>query len=68
MLPGSLVVRCRKTGLVLDVGRLRRVAVEFARLQASSAFSPQRRGQRFNDIVAEVLRCWGVAAETSVRT
>jgi Holliday junction resolvase-like predicted endonuclease len=54
--------------LVYDAERLRSVADEYDRLRRAAGVSPQARGQRFNEVVAEVLRCWGVPAKTSVRT
>lgn len=50
-----------------DVERLRRAASEYEYLRAAGSVTQQVRGQRFNETVAEVLRSWGVAAETSVR-
>jgi hypothetical protein len=31
-------------------------------------YTPQTRGQRLNEVVAEMLRCWGIEARTSIRS
>jgi hypothetical protein len=52
---GVLVPGCLVTTL-----RLRELIDEYGRLCWLEGMTPQRRGQRFNEFIAELLRCWGV--------
>jgi hypothetical protein len=40
---------------------------EYGRLSRLEGFTPQSRGQRFNELIAATLRCWGIDARSSVR-
>jgi hypothetical protein len=57
----------RETVQVDDVSGLQRLIQEYGRLRRLEGHSPQSRGQRFNEIIAEMLRCWGVSASVSIR-
>jgi len=46
-------------GLIAEYGRLRRL---------EGGHTPQTRGQRFNEVVAAMMRCWGIAANASIRS
>jgi hypothetical protein len=40
---------------------------EYGRLRRLDGHTPQSRGQRFNEIIATMLRAWGFDARSSVR-
>lgn len=46
---------------------LRRLIAEFGVLSVARGMTAQGRGRRLDSLVAEVLRCWGIDAETNVR-
>src|SRR4051812_33675259 len=47
---------------------LRRLGIEWRQLDAlSGGLTPQRRGQRFNGFLAEMLRAWGIDARENQR-
>jgi hypothetical protein len=50
-----------------DAAQLRELISEYGRLSDLSGgqVTPQARGIRFNEVVAAMLRCWGIAAEVS---
>lgn len=51
-----------------DVARLQSLIAEYGQLRRQAGHTPQTRGQRFNEIIAEMLRCWGIEAQTSIRS
>ncbi len=53
---------------VLDVVRLQDLISEYGELRRLEGHSPQTRGQRLNEVIAETLRCWGIEARTSIRS
>jgi Holliday junction resolvase-like predicted endonuclease len=57
-----------ETVCVLDVVRLQGLIAEYGRLRRLEGHTPQSRGQRLNEVVAEMLRCWGIEARTSIRS
>jgi hypothetical protein len=50
-----------------DADRLKKLIKEFDQLdrQSGAYRTPQKRGQRFNQVVAEMFQCWGIDAEPS---
>ena len=40
--------------------RLRELIDEYGRMRRLEGMTPQQRGQRFNEFIAELLRCWGL--------
>jgi len=49
--------------------RLRELIDEYGQMHRLKAMTPQRRGQRFNDFIADLLRCWGLGrVEANVRS
>jgi hypothetical protein len=46
---------------------LRRLIAEYGVLSVAHGVTAQQRGRRLESLVAEVLRCWGIDAETDVR-
>ena len=49
--------------------RLRGLIDEYGRMRRLEGMAPQQRGQRFNEFIAELLRCWGLdRVEASVRS
>jgi Holliday junction resolvase-like predicted endonuclease len=50
-----------------DATGLQDLIAEYGRLKAMDGHTPQSRGQRFNEVVATMLRCWGLEAQESVR-
>ncbi|ADJ47554.1 hypothetical protein AMES_5729 [Amycolatopsis mediterranei S699] len=58
----------RKTVRVLpDMDRWRQLISEYGQLQQLTGHTPQTRGQRFNNMIAELLQCWGIQATANVR-
>ncbi|MEV5720579.1 restriction endonuclease [Amycolatopsis mediterranei] len=58
----------RKTvRVVRDMDRWRQLISEYGRLQQLLGHTPQSRGQRFNTMIAELLRCWDIQATANVR-
>src|SRR6266545_3024171 len=57
-----------ETVSVLDVVRLQGLIAEYGRLRRLEGHTRQTRGQRLNEVVAEMLRCWGIEARTSIRS
>ncbi|WP_233573937.1 restriction endonuclease [Amycolatopsis panacis] len=58
----------RKTvQVVRDMDRWRQLISEYDQLRQLRACTPQSRGQRFNNLIAELLQCWGVQATANVR-
>ena len=49
--------------------RLRELIDEYGRMRRLEGMTPQQRGQRFNEFIAELLRCWGLdRVDASVRS
>ncbi|MCM4082336.1 DNA cytosine methyltransferase [Paractinoplanes hotanensis] len=46
--------------------RLQALIAEYGQLRRLDGHTPQSRGQAFNDLIADMLRCWGHRAESSV--
>ena len=63
---GLCVVEVR-TVVMHDSARLRALISEYIRLvnRYDGAMTPQVRGTRFNELIADVLRVWGIRARTS---
>src|SRR6266536_3188804 len=57
-----------ETVSVFDVVRLQELIAEYGRLLRLEGHTPQTRGQRLNEVIAEMLRCWGIEARTSIRS
>jgi hypothetical protein len=53
---------------VHDLVRLRGVIDEYGRMRRMDGYTAQSRGRRFNEVIAEMLRCWGLDADVSVRS
>ncbi|HZL74389.1 MAG TPA: restriction endonuclease [Propionibacteriaceae bacterium] len=53
-----------------DASKLRALIAEYGQLQSLSGSqrTPQARGIRFNELIAEMLGCWGIEAEVSNAT
>jgi hypothetical protein len=48
---------------------LRKLIDEYSRMRRLDGMSPQQRGQRFNEFIADLLRCWGLErVEADVRS
>lgn len=52
----------------MNVAQRRQLIAEYGRLQRLDGHTPQSRGRRFNEAIAQLLRSWGIEATTSVRT
>jgi hypothetical protein len=52
----------RIPAMLRDSQALRRVIGEYGRLRRREGRTPQARGQRFNALIADVLKCWGIDA------
>lgn len=52
---------------MLDSVQLRELIAEYDQLRRLEGYTPQSRGQRFNELIASMLRCWGIDASVSVR-
>ncbi|WP_211216197.1 restriction endonuclease [Longispora albida] len=50
-----------------DVSGLRGLIGEYGRLRRLEGHTPQSRGMRFNDLLAQMLRCYGHPAQSSLR-
>ncbi|GAA3399343.1 DNA (cytosine-5-)-methyltransferase [Cryptosporangium minutisporangium] len=48
--------------------QLQSLIAEYDQLRRLDGYTPQLRGQRFNELIAATLRCWGIDARTSVRS
>lgn len=51
-----------------EVTKWRQLIGEYGQLRRHEGHTPQSRGRRFNEVIAELLQCWGIEATTSVRT
>jgi hypothetical protein len=51
-----------------DVVRLQRLIEEYGGLRRLQDHTAQSRGRRFNEVIAELLRCWGIDAQVSLRS
>ncbi len=71
-MPTPRLVDCRECGGqtvgVQDAGGLQRLITEYGRLSRLDGYTPQSRGRRFNEVIAAMLRCWGIDAQVSVRS
>ncbi|MFC3897983.1 restriction endonuclease [Lentzea rhizosphaerae] len=54
--------------MLRDVAKWRELISEYGRLRSLTGHTPQSRGQRFNELIVELLRCWGIESTASVRT
>lgn len=52
--------------MLRDPQALRRVISEYGRLRRLEGCTPQARGQRFNALIADALKCWGIDAIPNV--
>jgi hypothetical protein len=50
-----------------DLAKWRELIDEYGQLDRLEKHTPSSRGQRFNDMIAELLRCWGVKANAGLR-
>lgn len=50
-----------------DPIKLHALIAEYKRLRELQGITPQGRGQRFNSLIAELLRCWGIDASANLR-
>lgn len=57
-----------KIGRVNDAFGLQRLIAEYGGLKRLDGHTPQSRGRRFNEVIAAMLRCWGIEAQVSVRS
>lgn len=57
-----------QTVRVHDAVGLQQLIAEYGKLDRLDGHTPQSRGQRFNEVIAAMLRCWGIAAQVSVRS
>jgi hypothetical protein len=53
---------------VNDAAGLQRLIAEYGELKRLDGRTPQSRGRRFNEVIAAMLRCWGIEAQVSVRS
>lgn len=51
-----------------DPATLRQLIGEYGVLRRLEGHTPQSRGQRFNGLIAETLRCWGISATANDRS
>lgn len=51
-----------------DATGLQQLIAEYGQLKRLESNTPQSRGQRFNEVIASTLRCWGIDAQVSVRS
>lgn len=51
-----------------DAAGLQRLIAEYGKLGRLDGHTPQSRGRRFNEVIAGMLRCWGIEAQVSVRS
>jgi hypothetical protein len=54
--------------MLRDPAQLRQLIGEYGTLRRLEGHTPQSRGQRFNGLIAEMLRCWGIDAIASDRS
>jgi len=57
-----------QTVRMLDVTTLQRLIDEYGSLRRLHGHTAQSRGRRFNHVIAELLRCWGIDARVSLRS
>lgn len=57
-----------QTVRMLDVTTLQRLIDEYGSLRQLQGHTAQSRGRRFNHVIAELLRCWGIDARVSLRS
>jgi len=50
-----------------QISGLRNLIAEYGALRTSHESAPQRRGQAFNELIAAMLRWWGIGANSSIR-
>ncbi len=53
---------------MFDVVGLRDLISEYGALRRLEGHTPQTRGQRLNEVIMEMLRCWGIEAKASIRS
>jgi hypothetical protein len=53
---------------MLEVTTLQRLIDEYGSLRRLQGHTAQSRGRRFNHVIAELLRCWGIDARVSLRS
>ncbi|HET8660718.1 MAG TPA: restriction endonuclease [Micromonosporaceae bacterium] len=53
---------------MFDIVRLQDLISEYRGLRRLELHTPQTRGQRLNQVIAEMLRCWDIEATTSIRS
>ncbi len=63
----TLIAGQAQNGRVQDGTELQALIAEYGRLRRLEGCTPQSRGQRFNEVIAAMLRCWGIDARSSVR-
>jgi hypothetical protein len=54
--------------MLRDVRAWRDLIGEYRRMHNQDGYTPQTRGQRFNGMIAELLRCWGLNAEANIHS
>lgn len=54
--------------MLKDALTWRKLIKEYGQLRELQGHTPQSRGQRFNEVVASLLRCWDIQAEPNVQT
>jgi hypothetical protein len=64
----TLVLLWIETVRMHDVVRLQRLIEEYGGLRRLQDHTAQSRGRRFNEVIAELLRCWGIDAQVSLRS
>lgn len=47
--------------------RLQELIAQYGRLRQLQGYTPQSRGQVFDDLLRDMLRCWGLSARSKVR-
>lgn len=52
--------------MLAEADRLRGLIKEYGVLRRLEGHTPQSRGQRFNGLIAEVLQCWGINADSDL--
>ena len=57
-----------QTILMHDAAALQELIAEYGKLDRLEGHTPQSRGRRFNEVIAAMLRCWGIEAEVSIRS
>jgi Holliday junction resolvase-like predicted endonuclease len=54
--------------MIKEPERLYRLIEEYGRMHSLDGYTPHRRGQRLNGLIAEMLLCWGINAEANLRS